>query len=85
MHQRRGNRVFGQHQLGQLVAVHRELVEHLPAPQLGFVAQLGGNLRDDDLRALAFGHEGEHPHGHQIDQAAEGVVQVRRADCRPAS
>ena len=46
------HRLLRQHQLGHLVAVHRELVEHLPAPKFGFVAHFGGNVRRRDFAAL---------------------------------
>ena len=64
---------------GQLVAVHRELIEHLAAPKLGLVAQIGGNFRLDDFAALRVVDEREHPHRDQVDQPAEGLLQVRRA------
>ena len=47
--------LFGQQQFGQLVAVHRKLIEHLAAPQVGLVVQFGGNVGLDDLGPLLVG------------------------------
>ena len=58
----------------------RELVEQLAAPEAGLVAQLGGDLGRDDLACPSLSRqEGEHLHLHQVDHAAEGLAQVRRA------
>jgi len=71
--------LVGEHQFGQPVAIHRKLVEHLAVPQLGLVAQFGGDLGLDNLGPLALGGKGEHPHRNQVDETAEGFFQVRRA------
>ena len=72
------HRLLVQQEFHQLVVAHRELVEHLPAPKLGVVLHFRRELGDDDLRALPAA-EGEHLHRHQVDDAAEGVADVRRA------
>ena len=80
VNQRFGNRLFGQRQLHQLVAVVVERFEHPLAPELGFVGQLRSGISDAMiLRAfLALGKR-EQLHLHQIDHAAERLRRVRRA------
>ncbi len=72
----RRQRLLGQGQLHQLIAKLIKLLEHLPAPQLGVVGDLGGKFVFNDLLALFL--EGEILHLDQVDHPAEGVVQVRR-------
>ena len=56
------HRLLGQQQLGQLVAVERKLVEHLPAPQLGLVVQFRRGFRRRRPPCLRPAAEGEHLH-----------------------
>ena len=77
--QRLGHRLLGQQQFDQLVAMDRELIEHLGAPQLRLVVQLGRDVVLGDLSALVVRGETEHSHRDQVDHPAEGLFQVRRA------
>ena len=72
-------RFFGQQQFGQLVAEHRELVEHLGPPQVGLVAKFRRDLGDKHVAAVALGGKREHLHRDQVHDAAEGLFDVRRS------
>ena len=54
------------------------MIEHLAAPQLGVFPPVVGDLLGDALLALALGREAEGLHLNEVQQAAEGVVYVRR-------
>ena len=73
-----GHGPFVHEEIHQLVVAHRELVEQLPAPELGVVLHFRGDFRDDDLRAFRR-DKAEHLHGDQVDDAAEGVADVGRS------
>ena len=79
MNKRFWNRLFGERELHQLVAVIVERFKQPLAPQLGFAGKVF--IRDvfsNDLVALLPFGKGEHLHPHKIDDAAERLVCVRR-------
>ena len=79
VNQRLGNRLLGQRQLHQLIAVVVERLEHPLAPELGFAGQiLIGNFRRDDLGAFLALGERQQLHPHEIDDAAKRIRRVGR-------
>ena len=64
--------------VGMMTAV-LPLISPEKGAQLGFIAQVVGNLASDDLGPLALAGEREELHLDQVDHAAKGILDVRRS------
>ena len=73
MHELQRDLLLGEEQLHEVVAVHRERLEHLTPGGLGGVLQVGGDIvLADDLALLAVEVEGLH--ADQVDHAPEVLL-----------